>query len=451
MLMRFLVLLLLSAPVFAAVSPTVTITAPTSSGDYYANNGNPIVISGTAGHSSGISSVTWSITGGAVVQTGTAAGTSSWSFTFTPFAYSAVRSHTTSRFYSVQIIATATDASTTVATLNVTLEDILPELAIEVPTAGLVAQVRSGAPLTVSGRVTDNTGIQSVLWATTGALVANGAATVSTGFSFDLPSLPAGQIDLAVTARDLAGNVTVKTLSIQADGADPSLIITAPAATGAVNVATATPTVSGTANDNFGLFQVTWAMTGASTGTGTASGLSVWSFTPTLNFGSTIVSVTAVDIVGRTTVRQVTLVYVVGAPVLNVSSPATTTVSVTTGASLPVSGTASDPDGLVSVRWQVTGSTTGSGTAAGTTSWSFTSPSFAVGVSTVSVTALDATGATSAAVFQVTATDAGGGMGGGGSSGGGGGGGGCGVGLGGLSALIGLAFFLDSLAKRRRG
>jgi len=75
-------------------------------------------------------------------------------------------------------------------------------------------------------------------------------------------------------------------------------------------------------------------------------------------------------------------------PTLTIVSPGLTIVS-TTAASLSVSGTASDNVGVTAVRWST--STGGSGTAAGTVSWSAQVP-LLVGTNVVTVRAYDAAG-----------------------------------------------------------
>ena len=73
---------------------------------------------------------------------------------------------------------------------------------------------------------------------------------------------------------------------------------------------------------------------------------------------------------------------------IRILSPAFTIVS-TTAASMTFSGTAADNAGVASVKWTV--STGGSGTAAGTTSWSATVP-LLTGTNVVTVRAYDAAG-----------------------------------------------------------
>jgi hypothetical protein len=78
------------------------------------------------------------------------------------------------------------------------------------------------------------------------------------------------------------------------------------------------------------------------------------------------------------------------APTIQITSPTSSTTYVTTATSVTISGTAKDPGGAVT---QVTWATNqgSSGTATGTTSWTF-GLTLAVGTTQVSVTAHDAAG-----------------------------------------------------------
>lgn len=76
------------------------------------------------------------------------------------------------------------------------------------------------------------------------------------------------------------------------------------------------------------------------------------------------------------------------APFVRITSPGAAVVS-TAAASLPIAGAASDDTGVVAVRWST--STGDSGTAAGTTSWSFSAPLYP-GSTVVTVRAYDAAG-----------------------------------------------------------
>ena len=110
-------------------------------------------------------------------------------------------------------------------------------------------------------------------------------------------ALSSGANVLTVTARDAAGNTSTDTLTVTytppADTTLPVATITGP--TSAATFATGTTplaTLSGTASDNVGVTQVTWANDRG--GSGTATGTTSWSVSGiALSSGANVLTVTA--------------------------------------------------------------------------------------------------------------------------------------------------------------
>ena len=77
-------------------------------------------------------------------------------------------------------------------------------------------------------------------------------------------------------------------------------------------------------------------------------------------------------------------------PVINITVPTTQNYFGTTTATVTVSGSASDAGGFGAITYSLTGATTASGSAAGTTAWAINNLALNIGTSTLTVTATDA-------------------------------------------------------------
>src|SRR5262249_35419712 len=91
------------------------------------------------------------------------------------------------------------------------------------------------------------------------------------------------------------------------------------------------------------------------------------------------------------------------APSIAITSPTSASTFVATGTSLALGGTASDNVGVTQVTWA--NSRGGSGTAAGTTSWSVGAVALQVGSNVITVTARDSAGNSKQATLTVTLSD----------------------------------------------
>lgn len=190
------------------------------------------------------------------------------------------------------------------------------------------------------------------------------------------------------------------------DTTAPSVAITSPttASTYATTSGTLT-TLSGTAGDNVGVSSVTWSNSVG--GSGTASGTTTWSVPSiVLQSGTNILTVTAKDAANNTSTDTLTVTYTppdTTAPSVTITSPTTASTYATSSATLTtLSGTAADNVGVSSVTWS--NNVGGSGTAAGTTTWSVSSITLQTGTNVLTVTAKDAANNTSTDVLNVVYT-----------------------------------------------
>ncbi len=186
------------------------------------------------------------------------------------------------------------------------------------------------------------------------------------------------------------------------DTTPPTVAITSPTSATTLTVTTSPLTIGGTASDNVGVTQVTWANSRG--GSGTASGTTTWSAASiALQSGSNVLTVSARDAAGNTSTGTLTVTYNppdTTAPVVTITSPTSNATLSVAAATLNIGGSASDAVGVTQVTW--TNSTGGSGTATGTTSWSVNGITLQLGSNVITVTARDAAGNTSTDTLTVT-------------------------------------------------
>jgi uncharacterized protein (TIGR03437 family) len=377
-----------------AQGATVTITSPTLNPSFTTSN-STISLSGTASDSAGITQVTWSTDHGA---SGTATGTSNWAI-----AGLAVPSGNT------QVTVTARDAAgnqgTAVLAITYMADTVPPTIAISTPTSA-ASFTTSSSTINLAGTASDNVGVAQVTWATDHG--ASGTATGTTNWSISGVTVPAGSTQITVTAADTAGNVTSAVLTVtsttsgSSDPTPPTINITSPTS-GSNFISTGnTISLAGTASDNVGVAQVTWATDhGAS---GTAAGTTSWSISGlVLPSGVTRVTVLASDAAGNIGSSVLAVTYTAPdttAPSITITAPTLGTTFSTTSTSVVVSGVAADNVGVTQVTWSADRG--GSGTASGTTSWSTGSIGLQAGSTQITVVAHDQAGNSASAVLTVT-------------------------------------------------
>ena len=183
------------------------------------------------------------------------------------------------------------------------------------------------------------------------------------------------------------------------DQTPPTVTIQTPttADTYATNV---TPlAIAGTASDDLLLTSVTWS-NAATTDSGTAAGTDSWSILVPLADGSNLITVTATDTVANTGTDSITVTLDATPPVVTIDTPTTAPATVVFATPITLGGTASDNDAVALVTWS-NATTSDSGTATGTTTWTTSIP-LAMGMNNITVTAEDNLGNTSTDGITVT-------------------------------------------------
>ena len=221
-----------------------------------------------------------------------------------------------------------------------TVDTTAPAVTITGPTSGATWST-SAMSMTLSGTASDNVGVTQVTWVSS----RGGSGTTSGTTSWTTPiALQTGSNVLTVTARDAAGNTSSDALTVtvgsSSDTTAPSVAITTPTTAATFKTATATLTLGGTASDNVGVTQVTWANNRG--GNGAAIGTTSWSTSVTLQTGVNALTVTARDAAGNTKIASITVTLNTAPTLSGVASQNTVQ---GTAASMQLS--AADPDGDV--------------------------------------------------------------------------------------------------------
>ena len=195
------------------------------------------------------------------------------------------------------------------------------------------------------------------------------------------------------------------------DTTAPVLAVTDPSATGSFTTTEDSITVAGTASDNVAVTEVSWNVNGGAEKD--AVGLEDWS-TPVISLetGDNTIRVTAADAAGNRTAAEIVVTRDdppppdgdTAAPVLAITDPSDTGSFTTTADSITVAGTASDNVAVTEVTWSVNGGAAED--AVGLENWSTSVILLEVGDNTVSVTAADAAGNSTAAEIVITRQEA---------------------------------------------
>jgi putative Ig domain-containing protein len=213
----------------------------------------------------------------------------------------------------------------------------------------------------------------------------------------------------SVTARVSDGVLTSSqvftwSMTAAADATVPSISIAAPTAASSYASATSAISMSGSSADNVGVTQVTWV--NSLGGSGTATGTTSWSVgSIALQSGTNVITVVARDAAGNTGSDVLSVTYTAvdaTRPTISIASPTSGTSYTSATAAISMSGSSGDNVGVTQVTW--VNDRGGSGTAAGTTSWSTGSIALQGGTNVITVTARDAAGNTGTDVLSVTYT-----------------------------------------------
>ena len=114
--------------------------------------------------------------------------------------------------------------------------------------------------------------------------------------AYTITGLTPGTYYFAITAVNAGGQesgYSNEVFTSIADVTPPTVAITSPTSSGSYSTSSATLSMGGTASDNVGVTQVTWANSRG--GSGTATGTTSWSVTLTLQSGSNVITMTAQD------------------------------------------------------------------------------------------------------------------------------------------------------------
>jgi hypothetical protein len=128
-------------------------------------------------------------------------------------------------------------------------------------------------------------------------------------------ALQSGANVITVTARDAAGNTSAATLTVTYTPPDvtaPTSTITTPTTATTYSTASTPLAIGGTASDAVGVTQVSWANDRG--GSGTATGTTAWTASVALQSGANVITVTARDAAGNTSVATLTVTYTVTTP-----------------------------------------------------------------------------------------------------------------------------------------
>jgi hypothetical protein len=183
-------------------APSISITWPASSGTYTSASSS-VVLAGTASHASGISRVAWSNSRGG---SGIANGTTSWS---TP----PITLETGANSISVTAYEPGGQSASRQLMVNYTggvKDTVAPTLKIGSPASTSVATTASS--ITLRGTATDNIGVAEVRWLTSTGK--SGTASGTTIWTIDNLPLYVGINAIAVQARDAAGNMSWRSVTV---------------------------------------------------------------------------------------------------------------------------------------------------------------------------------------------------------------------------------------------
>jgi hypothetical protein len=229
-------------------------------------------------------------------------------------------------------------------------------------------------------------------YGSSGSFAATGSAGSGTSGFISFTAAQDGLVQFYTIATDSAGNVEAAPVSADTsttvDTVAPSVSVHAPSGL----IGTTGPTIQVSASDATStVSSVTVSVDGGASHAASLNGAYYEYAASGLAQGAHSVTATATDAAGNPATSSPATSFTVDTIASNllISSPSAGFIHVV---AVPVSGTASDSSGILSVQWQVD-STAGSWTAAvGTTSWSFTTGTLSQGAHTIYVKATDGVG-----------------------------------------------------------
>ncbi len=362
--------------------PVMTISTPTLNPTHSTTTGS-INLAGTSSDDVGVVQVLWSNDRGG---SGFASGTTSW-------AINALALQPGINVLTVTSRDAVGNSGSDILTVTYNVPDTTkPSISILSPTT--LGTFAAGTPLIdLAGTASDDVNVTQVTWSNDrgGSGVGNGTINWSVN---NLPLLT-GLNNIIVTVKDTAGNQTSAFLAITyaaPDGSAPLVTITSPSSSGSYTGSKFFVDMAGTASDNVGITQVTWASSRG--GGGVAQGTTSWSIAAVqLQSGVNNITVTARDALGNGGTRTLVVVFFptdITAPNLIVNEVDQTLSMTTTISPIKFSGTASDNVGVESVFWS--NDRGGGGDATGVNIWKLDSVPLVRGLNRITVTAQDPTG-----------------------------------------------------------
>lgn len=203
-------------------------------------------------------------------------------------------------------------------------------------------------------------------------------------------ALKPGANIIKVTIKDIKNNTATDTLTIfLTDGSAPTVYITSPTSSGTYTINSTNINISGAASDNTGIASVNWE--NSKGGSGICSGTSVWNVSSIpISTGTNVITITATDLNNNKSTASINVIYDIGSPVINITSPTSQSSYSSTNSVITLSGSASDISGISSIAW--TNNKGGSGTCSGTSNWSSGSINLQPGNNEITIIATDLAG-----------------------------------------------------------
>ena len=211
-----------------------------------------------------------------------------------------------------------------------------PTVTIQEPTAS-PTYATSTSPIVVSGQGSDNVGVTQLTWANDrggSGPVAIASSWTSGGITYVTWSaigivLQSGSNVITITAQDAAGNSSADIITVTYTPPDtiaPTVTIASPTTASTYTTTSLSLTLAGTATDNVGVTQVTWANNRG--GSGTTVGTTSWTAAGiALQSGSNVITITSRDAAGNSGTDTLTVNCTPPAGAFSVTpSPSTTSV-----------------------------------------------------------------------------------------------------------------------------
>jgi Big-like domain-containing protein len=208
-------------------------------------------------------------------------------------------------------------------------------------------------------------------------------------FTPTTPATVSATVTFTASGDSIAGVVTGTGAGPAGDTLAPSLTITAPTSSPTFVATDASLALGGTAADNVGVTQVTWANNRG--GSGTAAGTTSWSVGGvTLQVGTNVITVIARDAAGNSGTATLTVTLSDSTPP-TVAVTAPTSGTTVTGAVM-VSASASDNIGVAAVQFKVDGANLGAEVTKPPYATTWNSATIADGTHVLAAVARDAAG-----------------------------------------------------------